>query len=124
MMETTSDHTWKGEMEMIIKTLYVPVDGSAHKKEYDDIDVILHSFGEMITTFDSGIEGIGIIAGDQDDPGLTINHLGIRGDFLLIGMKRLHSGMQMHEFKSLEDHEIFGLKMGLEQSIAKGVKVE
>jgi hypothetical protein len=111
-MMATYQKNRKGK-QMGIKTLYVPVDDRPQVKIWDDIDHILSSFGgEMITTYSTQIKGIGIIAGDQDDPGQTINHLGIRGGFVILGIEGEFGPVAT--IRSLEDHEIFGMKMGIE----------
>lgn len=107
-----------------VKTLFVPVGQDSFLREFDEMETIIHMFGEMITTFNSGIPGVGIIAGDQDDQNIPVNVLGIRGDFVVVGMERIESTMQMHKFRSLEEFEVDALKVGLEKSIRQGVMVD
>ena len=95
-----------------IKTLFVPVEDRPQVRSWNTVEEIVQSFGtQMIATYSTQITGIGIIAGDQDQPG-TINHFGIKGDFVVLGV--------IGEFgpdttiRSLEDHEIFGIKLSIE----------
>lgn len=106
----------------MIQTLFVAVDEKPVAKTFNGIDDLINYFeSESITTFDTGIPGVGMVAGDQDDPDLPENVLGINGDFLLVGMDQTGP---MSKIRSLENHEIFGLKIGLAQSIEKGIKVQ
>lgn len=95
-----------------IKTLFVPVDDRPQVRSWETPDQIALSFGtKMITVFTTHVEGIGIIAGDQEQPG-TINHLGIKGDFVVLGITGEFGPVAT--IRSLEDHEIFGIKFAIE----------
>lgn len=100
----------------MLKVLYVRTKGISQEKEFNDIDEILQAIGakEEWETMEVGIEGVGIIANDQDLEDLPQNRLGIKGDFVLIGMKRekVKDG-KFHNFQSLTNEKISQLRIGL-----------
>ena len=57
--------------------------------------------------------GIGIIAKDQDKPRLKKNLLGLKGDFIVLGMTRIEGEGNMHMFQGLTDEQIKDVRKGL-----------
>lgn len=103
----------------MLKVLYVGTKGVSKEKDFGSVEEIKNAIGikentEWETMELEGVEGIGIIANDQDQSGLEKNRLGIKGDFVIVGMKRTttKSG-NLHAFSSLTDEQLSEMRISL-----------
>jgi hypothetical protein len=106
----------------MFRVILVRVGAVSEIKEYSTFrkvqaDIRIGADDEWETFELEGIEGVGIVAGDQDLEHLKSNRLGIRGDFIIIGMRR--DGKGGHIFSALEEEQARDLKLSLSITIYK-----
>lgn len=77
----------------------------------------------LLNEHDPDFDGIGVIGIDQDITDKKENLLGIKGKFLVVGMKRIEPNTETntHIFESLTDEQISVLKKRFTQAIAMKV---
>jgi hypothetical protein len=109
-------------MENCLRVLLIRAGKTFVEKEYAAVEDILTDIGvsnqsmEMFETYECGIEGVGIIAREQNNDGLKPNRLGINGDFVMIGMNRIYEGHEEpypHIFSSLEGELMAHVRMSV-----------
>lgn len=110
----------------MIRTFFIPVDNKSKEVEFQELDHVIQEVSDQDgewTTMECGIDGLGIIAQNQDDDVLAMNRLGIKGDYFFIGMDRTQYGKGvMHRFESLTDEQISEIKISLSLAVYEEIK--
>jgi hypothetical protein len=101
--------------EVSMQAILVRVGKMSEIKDYPTYKSILRALGikshqEYETMELKDLPTVGIIAKDQDIGGLKQNRLGIKGDFIILGMERI-SGH--YAFQGLEDKQALDLRLSL-----------